>query len=78
MITDYFLKRCIWTNILSGLNQYDLPCVLPTTVEYIIDLIMKTDREMMLHNNLGVTKSLVNESSAAHCKMTNSVLKISI
>lgn len=52
MITDYFLKRCIWTNILSGLNQYDLSCVLPTTVEYIIDLIMKTDREMMLHNNL--------------------------
>ena len=37
--------------ILSGLNQYEAPCVLPTTVQCIIDHMMKTDREVIAHKS---------------------------
>ena len=37
--------------ILSGLNQYEVLCVSPTTVQCIIDQMMKANREGMVHNS---------------------------
>lgn len=37
--------------ILSGLNQYEVPCVSPTTVQCIIDQMMNANREVMVHNS---------------------------